>query len=391
MHRDGPPGPQKIIQTTRDNRMRKKLFTFAPVLAGCFCSMHAHAADSSVTLFGLLDGGISYVSNEGGHRNLKWDDGMLAPNLFGLRGNEDLGGGVSAQFALVNQFHLGSGASLGANTLFGREAWVGVTDQRLGSLSFGNQYDFLVDYLSSSKNSPAIEAGGLYAFVAGPFAKLALPGDPGPQFGWDRTEAGFELNNTVKYTTPDMRGLSLGAMYGFGGVAGSFGANSSMSFGARYARGPFGLAAAYVSYKSSLQANLPVRNWGIGTHYDFGKLSVSGDVTGVRNTANGGAIVQGSIGASYLFAADWLLAGEYSYMKGNAYLDNNHAHQITSTLSYIMSKRTVVYVQAALQRTNASAPGSANGGALISGVLDTDGQSSSPTQFIGRVGFMTRF
>jgi predicted porin len=371
--------------------MRTCHFTLATILAACCANAYGQASENSVTFFGLLDGGISYVSNEGGHHNLKWDDGMLAPNLFGLRGNEDLGGGVSARFALVNQFHLGSGATLSPNTLFGREAWVGLTDTRLGSLSFGNQYDFLVEYLSSSKNSPGIAAGGLYAFAAGPFSKLALPDDPAPQFGWDRTEAGFELNNTVKYTTPYMSGFSMGAMYGFGGVAGSFGANSSMSFGARYARGPFGVAAAYVSYKSSAQANLPVRNWGVGAHYDFGKLSVNGDFTGVRNAANGGAIVQGSIGANYAFAAAWALAAEYSYMKGNSYLDNNHAHQITSTLSYLLSKRSVVYIQAALQRTNVNAPRSANGGALISGVLDTDGQSSSPNQFIGRVGFMTSF
>jgi predicted porin len=372
-------------------RSIKRMFGIVAVLGFSQVYAQTSAQGSSVTLFGLIDAGISYISNEGGHQNTKFDDGILVPSLWGLTGKEDLGGGLSANFKLVNQFNVGTGTMVSPNGIFGREAWVGLSSQDYGSLTFGNQYDFMFDALTASNNNPAVAAGGLYAFPAGPFSKLALPGLPQGQLGWDRTTGGFELPNTVKYVTPAISGFKFGALYGFGGVAGAFGANSSMSFGATYDNGPFGIGAAYVSYKSPLQANLPVRNWGIGTHYNAQSLTISADVTGVRNTANGGAITQGSVGASYYLTPDWGLSAEYTYMKGNEYLDNNHAHQISTILSHPLSKRTVVYLEAIYQRTNSSAPNSANGGALITGVVDSVSQSSSPSQFLGRVGVMTTF
>jgi predicted porin len=51
----------------------------------------AHA-QSSVTTFGLLDVGLSYVTNEKGGHNLKADDSIWTPSLWGIRGVEDLGG-----------------------------------------------------------------------------------------------------------------------------------------------------------------------------------------------------------------------------------------------------------------------------------------------------------
>ncbi len=85
------------------------------LFAGALCAAvvtTAHA-QSAVTLYGMLDVGITALSNDGGHRTAVMDSGVLVPNLFGLKGSEDLGGGTRAVFQLEGQFEVGTGAPMG--------------------------------------------------------------------------------------------------------------------------------------------------------------------------------------------------------------------------------------------------------------------------------------
>jgi len=78
----------------------------------------------------------------------------------------------------------------------------------------------------------------------------------------------------------------------------------------------------------------------------------------------------------------WLLEGDYVYMKGNTELDNNHAHQITATVSSYLSKKTLVYVQGANQRASSGARAQIN--YVFTG-------SSTSAQAIARVGMKLVF
>jgi len=73
----------------------------------------AAQAQSSVTMFGLIDAGITYTSNQGGHHSFTEQTGIQAPDLFGVHGVEDLGGGYSALFVLDGSFALNTGAQSG--------------------------------------------------------------------------------------------------------------------------------------------------------------------------------------------------------------------------------------------------------------------------------------
>ncbi len=100
----------------------------------------ASYAQSSVTLYGIIDGGVTYVSNAGGSHQVKFDDGVSYGNRWGVKGTEDLGGGLKAVFKLESGFHLGNGQISNGGSLFGRQAYVGIQSD-WGTLTFGNQID----------------------------------------------------------------------------------------------------------------------------------------------------------------------------------------------------------------------------------------------------------
>ncbi|WP_420800014.1 porin [Paraburkholderia tagetis] len=358
-------------------------------ILGALACVHASAAfaQSSVTLFGLLDAGVSYVSNEGGHGNVKFDDGIFTPSLIGLRGSEDIGGGTHVIFQLVSQISLGSGAIIG-NGLFARTAYVGMQNDRFGTVTLGNQYEFMADTLFFSGVDAARDVGGLYNLRNGPFQKLGLPGNPTGAFDWDRAAGSQRVANSVKYVSPVVDGLKIGALYGFGGVPGSVGANNTVSAGLDYEVGSFGIAAAYTNEKYGFQTGAPqtsVRNWGAGAHYHIGEVNLSALFTTVRNSANGGAVWMSEFGGTWQLTSATTVGADYMYMKGNATLDNHHAHQVTGTVQYALSKRTMVYASAAWQRASSGA------NAQINGVLDPDGASSGANQAIARIGIHTVF
>lgn len=354
------------------------------VVTGIAIAANAQA-QSSVTLFGLMDAGISYVSNEGGKGSLKFDDGIYTPNFFGIRGVEDIGGGTRVTFKLVDQFEVGNGSIIPGQSFFGQEAWVGLENDKFGSIRLGEQYDFMSEALLFTGTDGVLYGGGFYNFRNGPFNNLQIPNNATGAMSWDRMN-GVPVNNAVKYTSPAFGGFTFGAMYGFGNVAGSFSNNNAYSFGLTYRGGALSGGAAYTSQRytgtGSTAPQVRIVNWGAGLRYSFDSVGVNGLVTTVKNEFSGAAAYMGEIGLTWQPSPFWLLATNYMYMKGNGQLNNNHAHQVTASATYQLSKRTGVYAEAVYQRTNSGAQ------AQINGVFVP---SDSPSQAIARVGIKTSF
>ncbi|MGA3249145.1 MAG: porin, partial [Paraburkholderia sp.] len=130
----------------------KKITVLITLLTGIFATA-AHA-QSSVTLYGLIDAGLTYVSNQketgstAGHSKFGMTDASINPDRFGLRGSEDLGGGLKAIFTLENGFTLTNGALGQHGLLFGRQAFAGLSSDQFGTVTLGRQYDAMVDYLA---------------------------------------------------------------------------------------------------------------------------------------------------------------------------------------------------------------------------------------------------
>ncbi|WP_028225509.1 porin [Paraburkholderia ferrariae] len=179
-------------------------------------------AQSSVTLYGLVDTTVRYLTNANSNNDgqVAMGEGVETPSRFGLKGTEDLGGGTSAIFKLENQFQLWSGKlDNSSNQLFQRNAYVGLSNTQYGTLTLGRQ------------QTPFFEMmGNIYdPLTVADFWQDSWAYNPVGPF--------LFTNSSIKYQN-DFAGLHVEGMYGFGGVPGSTGENSMYGLTASYTLGP---------------------------------------------------------------------------------------------------------------------------------------------------------
>ena len=375
---------------------------------GILACSGAHA-QSSVTLYGLLDAGISYVNHAatptgGSSSKVKLDDGVIQGNRWGMRGTEDLGGGLSAIFTLEGGLSVANGAAAQSGTLFGRQAFVGLSKTGVGALTFGRQYSFSTDYVSK------YAAGGLtvgnYAFRMNDVDQLTSS----------------RINNAVKFASANFSGLTFGALFGFSnstdfsgnpnttaaGVT-TQGSSRTVSFGANYDGGPFGIGAAYtdISYPGASTPAFPItianvntngskdlRTIGVGARYAFGPAMVFGNWTNTRFeglTGPDSHFNNYEIDGKYSFTPAMFAALAYTYsdLTGTA---TGKWNQFSSILDYALSKRTDVYALAIYQKASGS-----NNGVPVQAEIGSsssffgDSGSGSTNQVALRLGMRTRF
>ena len=165
------------------------------------------AAQSSVTLYGVVDVFMQYLDN-GGNHSFSERSGGNTGSMFGLRGREDLGNGLKAIFDLENGFNANNGAFFAdSSTLFYRQAWVGLSHDRYGSLTFGRQYQPSFWAVYPAEPFRADE-------VLSPLAAMVLAQ------GTDRNTLASQyqpgrLSNTMVYMSPSLAGFKFYGMYGF--------------------------------------------------------------------------------------------------------------------------------------------------------------------------------
>jgi Outer membrane protein (porin) len=208
---------------------RIALSTLSLALLGAAGAAHAQ---SSVTLYGLIDDSIQYVHNSNPNDGNLWQlaAGNLQGSRWGMKGTEDLGGGLKAIFQLESGFNPNNGkmGSYGTGTkLFGRQAYVGLTQDAYGTFTMGRQYDPLVDLVQPLTGDN---------FFGSTFT---TPGDV------DNNDNSSRTNNAIKYVSPVWGGFQVEGMYALGGVAGATGAGQSWAGAATWSGGPFSVAAGY--------------------------------------------------------------------------------------------------------------------------------------------------
>ncbi len=187
-------------------------------------------AQSSVTLYGIVDAGLSFTSNANGPKQFALTSGNEGTTLWGLIGSEDLGGGLKAVFHLENGFLTTNGAITEGGSLFGRLAYVGLSGD-FGTVTLGRQMATAYTFVGP------LSAGGDWA--AAGIGYGTHPGDV------DNLDSFNRVSNAITYASPDYRGFTFGGQYSFGGQAGNFTQNEIISLGAGYTHGPLQAAIGY--------------------------------------------------------------------------------------------------------------------------------------------------
>jgi len=397
--RGAKPPARAFLQTSNCDvrKSMKKVFLSAISLGICAIALKAHA-ENSVTLYGILDNGIAYIHNSGGHSSQwKMSAGNLSGNEWGLKGTEDLGGGLSAIFTLENSFDLNSGQLQNNGRLFGHQAFVGISSEKLGTLTLGRQYDPVTDLVQPIT---ADQYSGLFA----------TPGDV------DNYDSSVRLNNSVKWVSPVWSGVTAEAAYAFGGVAGSVGSGQSYSAALGYTAGPLSLAGGFLHVDNG-NVNLSTR--GTSSADSFFNSSVNAAYASSRsiNIARaGGQYVVGPVtaGAAYSYSeyspdasstftksqkyqngsvfALWQVSPEFQAIAGYNYTKSSgdssaKYNQFNVGVDYLLSKRTDLYATAGY--THASGQNGNGAAQAVIGSYDVDAGAS--TQAIVIVGMRHKF
>ena len=359
------------------------------IIAGVLMSAAASGAraQSSVTLYGIISDGIGYVSNEGGHRFIGAIQNHIQPSRFGFRGQEDLGGGISAIFTLENGFGPLDGTLSNGGRLFGRQAFVGLSSRTIGTATLGRQYDNLVDFLKP------YESAALFGAIS------AHIGDN------DNVFDAFRENNTIKYVTPMYRGFQAGAMYGASNKAGDFSDNRSYSAGASCAGGGLSMGAAYLHlnrpadatntsgsvsldysgpFKTSIvnpAAGVDVQeNFGIGASYTVKVIQISALVTRSNfRYLDHTSLHLNNYEASVIYnlSASWQFGAGYAFTDGKYGATGTQPkwHQGVIGIDYFLSKRTDLDLVSIYQR--------AAGDATTTNIFSLPASTSKSQLYVG--------
>ena len=291
-------------------------------------------AQSSVTLFGLVDMSIGSNKAPGGTSQTGVDSGKMTTSYFGMRGSEDLGGGLSAVFRLEGFLQADTGASgrFPGDTLFSRTASVGLSSKSFGTFTLGRNTTPL--FISTVSFNPFGDSYGYAPSTRHYFTSGTVTGDS----AW---------NNSALYSSPDFGGFKFGLIGAVAAPKSSVaGSTNGSNWGANagYGAGPLSAALVYQSVKKDTSAASlnNTRTWQLNGAYDFAVVKAFAQFGEVKNTTTSNKYRISELGARVPVGAGAVLAawGRVSPTTG---ADRN---TVSLGYDYNLSKRTDVYAVA---------------------------------------------
>ncbi|TDN59126.1 porin [Paraburkholderia sp. BL10I2N1] len=337
----------------------------AAAVAALGSSAHAQ---SSVTLYGVIDTGFLYQSANASNFQSKVNlghvyelkDGGIYSSIWGLKGTEDIGGGYKVNFKLQGVFNssngkLGLASAPGATAVFNQQTTVGVSGP-FGTIDLGRQ---IVPMIYAMGNTDVRNAQYFGSILT---AWLGM----NQAAGWQGTSTNGPIgalydDNAIVYHSPKFYGASLGLEYAPGGVAGQFQGGTRESAVLEYSNYGLNLAAVYynghdtnpftttatgaiITAPSTGLANN--RFWYLGAQYTFHDFSVSTSYSIGKNPANSGRdnFEMISAGLGYRFTPFFKVTSGFYYLKDRN-VSTNQSDLFAVGAEYNLSKATLAYAQ----------------------------------------------
>lgn len=326
-------------------------FKHSLIALAALAAVSAANAQSNVTLYGRVDLGYQYTNkaNAAGDGLSELYNGGIAPSIWGLRGTEDLGSGLSAFFNLESHFNADNGTSV--NGLFRRQANVGVKGG-FGSVALGRQYSpAILAHLATDPRGFKEQFSMLYpyAYNQNITTNPAPPATPANNAG--ANDLGVFLGNAVSYSN-SFGPLNVGVAYAFGEQVGSSSAGRTVVIGGSYT-GPVTVSASYQQIKANTGGG-DTKQWGLGVAAPVGPVKLKGIF--MRNESDGGVLTATSgraasevdvwgVGADYGWGANTTTLAFYQAKDRDVGTDKTRTLVLSN--DYALSKRTTLYAQLA--------------------------------------------
>lgn len=325
------------------------------------------AAQSSVSLFGIMDVAVRNVKNGSVGSTTSMVSGGNATSRWGIRGSEDLGSGLRAGFWIEGDIGVDTGTANA--TFWNRRSTVSLSSSSLGELRLGR--DMIPTHVASCSFDPfsCVGMAGAIAFRSTQAAAFS---------GMGGVQVAFRANNAVSYFTPDnLGGFSAQVMVSAGEGGVSAGTEQAESQGLRvaYRNGPVNVQAATRLVKNATATVRDFKDNVLGASYDFGVVKVALQRRDFKfNTAK--------LEQTMLHLSAPLGNGtvKFTYVKAdqispNATVNANDSSLMGLGYQYNLSKRTSLYTTVAKISNKNRATFTVAGGAAVT-AANFGGQSS---------------
>lgn len=312
-------------------------------LALALMASAGYANADGLQIYGILDNSLQYLSNagtnaSGGKSSLfSIANGSEAPNRFGFKGSEDLGGGLKAIMQLEAGINLDTG-QLGQNgRMFGRQAWVGLQDN-WGAITIGRQKNLIYDAF--------LELDPLQYY------SYSLP-------AMDAQFAG-RADNSIKYAG-NFNGFKVAALFSTGydatisggsQVPGQWRVGKEYGASLGYANGPLNMSVAFDQQQGTTTATqgATTQRIAVGASYALGDfkpyVGYQWYLSNVPGVAGRNELYYA--GLQYRPVTEVILAGAIYY--NNITSANQHPYMLAANATYLLSKRTNLFAEVGFAR-----------------------------------------